>query len=308
MIQVKNLIYDYPAIRAVDNISITLEKGTITALVGPNGAGKSTLLRCLAGLEKPFSGDIRIDGIDVLKEPRRSHKIVGFLPDFFGLYDDLTVRQSLTFFAAIGGMEEETIPAAVAEAAKRLEIDDKIDSCVKTLSRGMRQRLAIAQIVVKKPRVILLDEPASGLDPGARSALSTLFRQLKAEGMTLIVSSHILTELEQYADRLVIMNRGKVLENTDGDAEMQTTKVAVSLLDGIGEFVAFTEQEPLISAAEADDGRVIITIAGGRVECAKVLVRAIQAGHGIHEYCTVGRDMQSEYLRAVALCKGGTGE
>ncbi len=304
-VKVKELVYDYPNVRAVDNVSFDIQTSSITALVGPNGAGKTTLMRCLAGLEKPFTGEILVDGMDVIMEPRRCHQIVGFLPDFFGLYEGLTVRQSLAFFAAAGGVNKETIPFAVKESAKRLWIADRLDTHVKSLSRGMRQRLAIAQIVIKKPKLLLLDEPASGLDPGARNQLSALFRQLKSEGMTLIVSSHILTELEQYADRLVIMNNGRVLPDCDlMESDVQHTKVSIALLSGLQSYQSFAESNDLVIDSHIEGEKIILKIAGGSRECAEFLKQTIHKGFEVCEYTWIGKDMQSEYMRVVALCKG----
>lgn len=213
MINVEHLSYEYPDTRALDDISFNIAGQTITALVGPNGAGKTTLLKCIAGLMKPYSGNIVVGGIDVLKEPRRSHANMGFLPDFFGLYDALTVRQSLEYFASAQRLEKHIIADRAAEVAALLNLTDKIDSLTSSLSRGMRQRLAIGQAIIHYPKVLLLDEPASGLDPEARIALAELFLALNEEKkMTIVVSSHILAELEQYAKDLLILKSGSIVE------------------------------------------------------------------------------------------------
>ena len=214
MINVRNLTFDYPRSRALRNLSFTIEEKSITALVGPNGAGKTTLLKCLSGLERPFSGSITVDGIDVQKMPRKCHEIVGFLPDFFGLYDNLTVKQALTYFASVNKVKNQCIPETIEKNLKKLDIENKLNEKIGTLSRGMRQRLAIAQVLIEEPKVLLLDEPASGLDPGSRYSLGKLFKQLKDLGTTLVVSSHILSELEQYADDLMILRNGRLVSHT----------------------------------------------------------------------------------------------
>jgi ABC-2 type transport system ATP-binding protein len=188
MISVENLIYEYPGHRAIDDISFTLRRGSITALVGPNGAGKTTLLKCLSALTKPFSGKIFINNLDVLKYPRESHKMMGFLPDFFGLYDNLSVYQSLSYFAMAHGAESSRIEPRVIEIVENLNLKDKLNEKVSSLSRGMRQRLGIGQAMIHDPELLLLDEPASGLDPEARYALSELFLKLNRQGKTLVVS------------------------------------------------------------------------------------------------------------------------
>ena len=213
MIEIDNLFYEYPKKLALDNISLKIKNGSITALVGPNGAGKSTLMRCIAALDEPFSGRIKVAGIDVSENPRRVHKEIGYLSDFFGLYDDLTVRQSLLFFARIHQIQENVIEERVKWAAELLGISDYMQTKAGELSRGWRQRLGIAQTIIHRPKLLLLDEPASGLDPEARLALSNLFHNLQAQGMTLLVSSHILAELEDYCSDMLILRDGKVVEH-----------------------------------------------------------------------------------------------
>lgn len=213
MITVKNLTFDYPGKRALQNVSFTIEPGTITALVGPNGAGKSTLLRCLAALDMPITGDIRVDGLDVLEFPRESHSRMGFLPDFYGLYDDLTITQCLLYQAMVQKIPGPERMKHIESLADRLEIKENLNQALGTLSRGQRQRVAIAQAIIHHPKVLLLDEPASGLDPEARAHLSQLLVSLKKEGITIIVSSHILAELEDYCTHMLILRDGRMTKH-----------------------------------------------------------------------------------------------
>lgn len=213
MIEVKNLHYEYPATLALKDVSFSIKPRSITALVGPNGAGKTTLLRCLAALNQPISGSINIDDINVLNDPRGCHRKVGYLSDFFGLYDDLTVEQSLIYMSSAHGVPINCRKQSIELASERLEISNRINDKVDSLSRGLRQRLAIAQAIVHEPNVLLLDEPASGLDPEARHSLAMLFLKLRDQGMTLIVSSHILTELEEYSSDMLILKKGKIVSH-----------------------------------------------------------------------------------------------
>ena len=214
VVQVRDLVYDYPTARALFGVSFDIAPGSITALVGPNGAGKTTLLRCLAALETPYSGSVFVDGLDVEEHPRDVHKRLGFLQDFFGLYDELTVRQCLDHHAAAHGVPWVKRPAAVEQSAERLGLADRLGQKAGALSRGLRQRLAVAQAIIHQPSLLLLDEPASGLDPEARQDLSRLLVTLRDEGMTLIVSSHILAELEDYSTHMMIMQDGRLTENS----------------------------------------------------------------------------------------------
>ena len=184
MIEVRDLVYEYPAKRALEGVSLSVAPQTITALVGPNGAGKTTLLRCLAALEPPYSGKVEIDGLDTGEAPRQIHAKLGYLPDFYGLYDDLSVRRCLTYAARAHGIAAALAPAAVEKAARGVGVADRLESRAGELSRGLRQRLAIGQAIVHEPKVLLLDEPAAGLDPQARRDLSTLLLSLRDGGMT----------------------------------------------------------------------------------------------------------------------------
>ena len=165
MIKVDNLTYEYPDKRVLHSISCNIEQGEICALVGPNGAGKTTLLRNLAALELPFSGSIEIDGTITHEDPRLIHRKVGYLSDFFGLYEDLTVTQCLKYIAWCHKVNANEVQSTVEWAIKKLGLSKYKDTKAGELSRGLRQRLAIAQSILHKPRVLLLDEPASGLDP-----------------------------------------------------------------------------------------------------------------------------------------------
>jgi ABC-2 type transport system ATP-binding protein len=211
MIEVRDLVYEYPSVRALKGISLHVAPQTITALVGPNGAGKTTLLRCLAALEPPYSGNVTIDGLDTKEAPRAIHARLGYLPDFYGLYDALSVRRVLNYAARSRGTAPALVAGAVEKAAGRVGLVDRLEAKAGELSRGLRQRLAIAQAIVHEPRVLLLDEPAAGLDPQARRDLSALLLTLRDGGMTLVVSSHILADLEDYCSEMIILEAGLIV-------------------------------------------------------------------------------------------------
>lgn len=229
MITVKNLFFDYPGKRALNDVSFTVHTNTVTGLVGPNGAGKTTLLRCLAALQDPSAGSITLeqDNIQykVEDEPRKIHQLCSYLSDFFGLYDELTVKQCLTYIAWSKGCAKETIENKIKVAAQKLQLEDYLNTKTFKLSRGLRQRVAIAQSIVQEPKILFLDEPASGLDPEARYNLSQLLLELRSHGLTIMVSSHILSELEDYCTHMLVIDQGSILDhralNTDPDAPKQ---------------------------------------------------------------------------------------
>lgn len=223
MIRIQHLSHEYPGVRALQDVSVRIEPQTITALVGPNGAGKTTLMRCLCGLERPLAGEIEVDGIDVIEEPRRSHERIGYLADFFGVYESLSVAQCLEYAAAANGIRSG-LAARALETATSLGLADRLQQAAGTLSRGLRQRLAIAQAIIHGPRLLVLDEPAAGLDPEARHSLAALLRHLQASGMTLLVSSHILAELEEYATHMLIIDGGRIRDFRPLAPQSQSTR------------------------------------------------------------------------------------
>ena len=235
-IAVEQLIFDYPTLRALHDVSFIVEPRSVTALVGPNGAGKTTPLRCMAALETPFAGRVLIEGEDAHDNPRASHRRLGYLSDFFGLYEELSVTRCLRHAAAMHGLRGEDERVAVERVIGQLDLADLAQRPAGELSRGQRQRLAIAQAIVHQPAIVLLDEPASGLDPLARHKLSDLLLGLRDEGMTLIVSSHILAELEDYSSHVLVMDQGRLVEHraiagADGAAVTLALEVAAPCVD-----------------------------------------------------------------------------
>lgn len=228
-IAVEDLIFDYPTLRALHGVSFAVEPRSVTALVGPNGAGKTTLLRCMAALETPYAGRVLIDGEDAHNDPRASHRRLGYLSDFFGLYDELSVTRCLRHAAAMHGLQGADERSAVERVIGQLDLGDLAGRPAGELSRGQRQRLAIAQAIVHQPAIVLLDEPASGLDPLARHKLSELLLGLREEGMTLIVSSHILAELEDYSSHVLVMDQGRLVEHRAIDGGSETITLVLEL-------------------------------------------------------------------------------
>jgi ABC-2 type transport system ATP-binding protein len=209
-VSVRNVIVEYPGVRALDRVSFDLPAGAVIALVGPNGAGKSTLMRCLVALDRPFSGSIHVEGVDALLQPREVHKRVGFLADNMGLYDDLSVARCLTYAAAAHGLRGQELHHRVAWVASEVGLLHLMERRAGTLSRGERQRVGLGQALVHEPSLLVLDEPASGLDPAARHDLSELLKRLRNMGKTIVVSSHILAELEDYSNWMLTLEGGQV--------------------------------------------------------------------------------------------------
>lgn len=309
MIYIDGLVFDYPGHRALHGVQAHIEAKTVTALVGPNGAGKSTLLRCIAGLDEPLDGRIQLAGIDVLEHPREVHKKLGYLSDFFGLYQQLTVRQCLHYAAASQGLSKRNIEKRVQTVVQQLGLQEKIDVLSSRLSRGQRQRVAIGQAIVHAPQVLLLDEPASGLDPEARSHLAGLFRQLHASGMTLVVSSHILSELDEYCTHILSIRNGKITGHKSlQGAALGATEAQITM--GIRTADAAPQLAKLLAPYRIlhldTTGKGITTIAlhahdiAARAELLSMLVRN---GIAVTEYKEVRTSLQESYSNLVAQQK-----
>ncbi|NUS45576.1 MAG: ABC transporter ATP-binding protein [Mycobacteriaceae bacterium] len=201
----------FGAVEALRGLDLTAPRGRVTGLVGPNGAGKTTLLLILATLLTPDSGHVRVDGLDPMRDADAVRGRLGWMPDTFGVYDQLTVREYLRFFAAAYSVPKNDAGARITELLTQVHLTEYGDLGVHVLSRGQKQRLALARALVHRPSVLLLDEPASGLDPRSRIELRDLLRGLAAQDVAVLVSSHILTELEEIADRIVFVDRGRTV-------------------------------------------------------------------------------------------------
>jgi ABC-2 type transport system ATP-binding protein len=296
MIAVSDLVFDYPGTRALDHVTVALEEKTITALVGPNGAGKTTLLRCLAGLDTPFAGQISVGGLDVLSEPRQSHRRMGFLADSFGLYDDLSVEQCLLYSAAALGLPSAEQTKAARLAAERLALSDRYRQTVGTLSRGLRQRLAIAQTIVHRPEVLLLDEPASGLDPEARLGLADTLRRLRDEGMTIMVSSHILSELEDYSTHMLIIRQGRLADQRALGATSTGGAVMLRLAVADARMESVLKSETAVSGLIVEGLTARFHFAGDDLARALLLHRVIEAGLPVTDFAIERERLQETYL------------
>ncbi len=210
ILETENIRKEFGPTLAVDNLNFSLEQGQVLGLVGPNGAGKTTLLRMLATVLNPTSGTAKIFGRDIKKEYLDIRKYIGFLPDFFNLYSDLTLEECLDFFARAYRIDPEIIPDRISEILGYVELKHKRSEFISNLSRGMVQRMGVAALMIHEPDLFLLDEPASGLDPAARLRLRRTLKKLAGEGKTVIISSHILTELSGLCSHLAIMNKGRI--------------------------------------------------------------------------------------------------
>lgn len=299
-IEVRALTFDYPALRALDGIDFSLPRGGVTALVGPNGAGKTTLLRCLAALHAPFAGSVRVLGIDAIAEPRACHRRIGHLPDFFGLYDELTAGRCLEYAALSRGVPPELCAERVAVAAARLGIAGLLGARAGRLSRGQRQALAIAQAIIHEPEVLLLDEPASGLDPEARRGLARLLLALRDAGMTILVSSHILSELEEYATDILVLRGGRLVEQRSlGGGEGGAVVIGVALAGPAAGLEALLAAFPGVSGVVVEPRCARFRFAGDAAARHRLLRALIEAGLPVASFAVEREGLRHAYFAGI---------
>src|SRR5579883_1882963 len=211
MIRIRDLRVDYDNVCAVRDLSLEVEPGEVCGLIGPNGAGKTTTMRAMLGLLEPTYGEIEVMGVDVRERPKDVCRIIGFMPDFPPVYEDLMVWEFLDLFAASYGLNPSERRHAVADHLDMVGLTEKREAMVGELSRGMRQRMMLAKTLIPNPHVLLLDEPASGIDPQGRIQLKNILLRLAEEKKTVLISSHILAEMNEFCTSVVIMEKGQVV-------------------------------------------------------------------------------------------------
>lgn len=221
IVQTIGLTKKYGELVAVNNLNLQLQEGDILGFIGPNGAGKTTTIRILATLLEPTGGKALIAGHDVVKEPEAVRRIIGYMPDFFGVYDDVKVWEYLDFFASAYRVPRSERSKLIDDVLVLTDLSHKKNDYVEALSRGMKQRLCLAKTLLHNPQVLLLDEPAAGLDPRARIEIKELLRELRNMGKTILISSHILPELADICNKVAIIERGELLISGEIDAIMR---------------------------------------------------------------------------------------
>jgi ABC-2 type transport system ATP-binding protein len=302
MISVEKLVFDYPDKRALFDVSFSIEAGSVTALVGPNGAGKTTLLRCIAALERYHSGKITIGGFDVADHPREVHRLTGYLSDFFGLYDALTLRQCLTYMAWCQKIPALDVKKRVIDLAADTGLDKMLDQRAGTLSRGYRQRLGIALALIHDPKLIILDEPASGMDPDARIHLSRMMQRLRQQGKTIIVSSHILNELEDYCTDMLVIQAGRVAEHVKlQDYKAQAVRTLQIGITGLNAgHMEILQKQPGLTIKSTQDDIVTCDYAGTVEEQQKMLQALMAADVPVFTFNAVSHKLQDAYMNVTS--------
>ncbi len=263
MINIQHIYKRYRSVHALEDLSLEIPLGAIFGLIGPNGAGKTTLLRILGALIPPTTGQVWFGNEEVTQSPTTIQRKVGYMPDFFGVYPDLTSEEYLEFYAGIHGISRRKYPNVVSDLLELVDLTSKRDALVETLSRGMQQRLCLARALIHNPDILLLDEPASGLDPRARVEFRELLRTLQGMGKTIVISSHILLELAEMCSDIAIIRAGQLV--MAGNVEQVThslgggNQIEVHVLERATDAKQLLQEMSEISNVlnENEDGEVI---------------------------------------------------
>jgi ABC-2 type transport system ATP-binding protein len=307
VIKTSNLTKKYGDMYAIRGITLELEEGDLFGFIGPNGAGKTTTMRIIATLLTPTYGEAYVCGNSIYTDPREIRRLVGYMPDFFGVYDDMTVIEYLEFFAAAYRINGPVRRKRCNEMLEIVDLDFKRDAYANTLSRGQTQRLGLARVLLHDPQVLLLDEPLSGLDPRARIEMRNLLRKLGEMGKTIIVSSHILPELADICNKVGIINRGEMGFNASIEELIATVNpqtillVEVSSAERTAEASSCLASNNLVESVAEKNGTLEVTLKVGTEDYSPLSRELVTAGFGLKRFAQKETNLESAFM---ALTKG----
>jgi len=309
IIETKNLTRRYGRLTAVENLNLTVEEGEIYGFVGPNGAGKTSTIRMIATLLQPTSGEVWVNGHSVAREPRHVRRAIGYMPDFFGVYQDMKVWEYLDFFGACYDLPVEKRLGLVKDLLELVDLEHRREDMVDKLSRGMKQRLSLARTLIHDPKVLILDEPASGLDPRARVEIRELLVELTHMGKTIFFSTHILADVAEICTRVGIIEAGRLV--AEGSLEelqrqiMPRRKIEITLLAGLEVAQAILQSTPGVlnlAAIPAQNGsdrdRLEVEFNGDDQALSGLLVSLVKTAIPVQHFIEDHRDLEAVFMQA----------
>ncbi len=301
MIEIVNLCKSYGKVDALVDLNLKIKKGEVFGFIGPNGAGKTTTIKILATLTAPSSGEAYVSGYNVTEEPYKVRGLIGYMPDFFGMYDSLKVWEYLDFFASSYRMPQAKRKDAIENVLSLTHLEEKTESFVAGLSRGMRQRLCLAKTLLHDPEVLILDEPASGLDPRARVEIKELLRGLKDAGKTIFVSSHILPELSDICTTFGIIEKGNLLLSGSKKKIMEAIRgvrsIKTKVLSDTKKAASLIESEKGVGSIEIDGKEVHFEFNGSDQELARVFENLVTAGVLMAGFSEVETNLEDVFMK-----------
>jgi ABC-2 type transport system ATP-binding protein len=299
-IELRNLHRVFEATHAVNDVSFEVYAGEVFGYIGPNGAGKTTSMRILATLDEPSAGDAFVDGFSVIEDPDRVRRRLGFMPDFFGTYQNVNVHEYLDFFARSYGLKGQERLRAIGEVMEFTQLDALAEKPIDGLSKGMKQRLCLGRTMIHNPSVLVLDEPAAGLDPRARIELREMIAKLAEAGKAILISSHILTELAEICDRVGILEQGRLLAmgsvgEISAAAHVRGT-VRIRVLDGAEQLHGWLAQRDDIQELRMDGNLAVFSHMGGAESEAALLRAVVESGFPVVEFGAKHKTLEDVFL------------
>ena len=291
MIEIRHLYKAFDNHMVLRNLNMKIDEGAVYGFVGPNGAGKTTTMRIIAGLLKADSGQILIDGEDI---GVRHKELIGYMPDFFGVYDRLRVKEYMAFFASIDGLDKEETEKKIRQLLELVKLTEKKEAYVDSLSRGMKQRLCLARCMIHDPKLLILDEPASGLDPRARYEFKEIIRQLRKEGRTIMISSHILSELSEMCTDICIIDEGScVMDDSVDEIEYHMITASPLVIRTAGrqeDAIRLIRHNEMVETLSYNENEIQAVFKGGREDEIMLLQELMAADIPVYSF---GRDRSS---------------
>ncbi len=301
MLKIRNLTKRYGRHTALDSLDLQIDRGEIFGFVGPNGAGKTTTMKIMAGLLKADAGEIYIDDIKLFEDYNRLKEVIGYMPDFFGVYDNLQVMEYLEFYASAYGMETRQARRLGGHLLEMVHLEGKEECYVDELSRGMKQRLCLARALIHDPQFLILDEPASGLDPRSRFEFKEILKELRDNGKTIIISSHILMELAEMCTSIGIIERGKMILQGSIKDILETVDTSNPLIirvyDQVDTAVLLLKREEKIESLTIRGNSIFASFSGNREEEARLLKTLIDNGVLVQSFSREQGSLESLFLK-----------
>jgi ABC-2 type transport system ATP-binding protein len=301
VIEIRHLRKEYNGTVALENLNLEIPEGEVFGLIGPNGAGKTTLIRILATLLEPTYGQVRIAGYDALEEPLRVRPLLGYMSDFFSLYDQMLVWEYLDHFARCYRIEPGRRERLIEEVLKLVNLEVRRDAEVKSLSRGMRQRLCFAKTLLHQPKVLLLDEPASGLDPAGRLEFREFLKQLHAMGRTILVSSHILTEMADFCTSIGILEQGRLLASGRVEAILQQLqpglRLEIEVASGLAQLAELLRSHASVHGVQVLDRGVTCRWRADREALPELHRQIVARGIGLVSFAIKTDNLEDIYMK-----------
>lgn len=309
MLEIKNLNKRYGKFYAVNDLNLSIQEGEIFGFVGPNGAGKSTTMKIICGLITANSGEVMVDGVDALRHNNKIKEKIGYMPDFFGVYDDLKVDEYLDFYASIYKIKDVNRHKTISDLLELVDLGHKKDAYVDNLSRGMKQRLCLARSLIHNPKFLILDEPASGLDPRARVEMKAILKNLKDMGKTILISSHILSELAEMCTSIGVIDNGKlVISGTVPEIMQQIYSkklIKIKVNDKLEEAVMILKEFPFIDKITTGENLIQAGFDGGDEDMSRVLNALVTRAIPVATFAQLDGNLEDVFMK---VTKGGEGK